>query len=486
MNPYRNIFKTTGVIGLVQVFKIISGLLRNKMLALFTGTLGFGTWGLYQSYIEMMSQISLLGLDQSGVRQIAKNSKSPDKVYKSIFIVRWCILIVSICAAIISILFSKKISLVILNSEKYYWGIIIVSFVILLNGISKGQISILTGLRDIKGLAWSQIIGSIIGSAIAIFVIFILGTSGIPLFLFTVGLAMAVSTGYFVNKLDIKKIIPSITEAVREFKILIYLGLGFCISNIVATVMTYLSNIYLQDFFNVDTVGIYRACWSISNIYIGIILTSMGVDLMPRLTMVVGDKKKLKKIINEQMELGILIASIGVNAILIFSPLVLFLIFSSEFVQGARIIRWQILGVSLRIMAFPFSYLIMAKGKSLVYIFIQSVFWIIEFLLLIFFTKILGFSGLGINYFAGYTLYFLMAWIICKKLVNIKFSLLLKKILFIFIVLTVASIITSLIKNNFYRYSLGIILLLINLYWIIFILKNKMQFDIVNELKNRF
>lgn len=152
------------------------------------------------------------------------------------------------------------------------------------------------------------------------------------------------------------------------------LGLSFSFSGFISTVMTLLSRSYLSNHFELKAVGIYQASWTISNLYIGIILTAMGVDFMPRLMKVIGNKEEVNKMINQQLETGILLSSIGVVGILLFSDLFLYLLYSKEFESGSEIIRWQVLGVMMRIFAFPFSYSIAAKGKALLYAISQFVF----------------------------------------------------------------------------------------------------------------
>jgi len=203
---------------------------------------------------------------------------------------------------------------------------------------------------------------------------------------------------------------------------LVYLGLGFSIAGALASLFTYLSRAYINAEFSLDTVGIYQACWLVSNLYIGIILNAMGVDFMPRLMKVIGDKKEVNRLVNEQMEIGTLLSGIGVVFIICFSDIILQLLYTSEFSKGADIIRWQVLGVSLRVLGFPLAHSVMAFNKPLIYILIQGVFAVIEYLLLMYFTNTYGFDGLGINYFAAYIVFMIMWLIATKYLFNFSFS----------------------------------------------------------------
>lgn len=419
---YKDIARSSGVIAVVQVIKIVFGLIQNKVLAVIVGTQGFGIWGMYNTYVEMVSSFSSLGLDSSGVRQIARHADDEISTAKCIRIFKRSLLYISLFATLLSMVLSKQVSRSLFDTPDYYPGVLLVSLVILCNGLSRGNTAILNGLRHIKDLAVSQIIGAVIGAISAIASVLLLGTAGIPLFLIVIGFTAVLSSGWYVRRLRIPKIKPSRQEIQQELKGLLGMGLGFSIAGAMTALATYLSRAYLQSAFDMSAVGIYQAGWTISNVYIGTILTAMGVDFMPRLMKVVGDRPAVNKMVTEQLEFGVLFSSIGVLCILVFSPLVLRLFYSAEFMAGSPIIRWQVLGVAMRIFGFVFGYVVMAHNKPLLFVISQSCLAFADYLLLILFSKWLGFEGLGVNYFVSYLLYILIMFPLCHKIFGISVS----------------------------------------------------------------
>jgi PST family polysaccharide transporter len=482
-SSYKSTVKTTGVIAVVQVIQIVFGLIRNKVVAIVAGANGFGIWSLYNTYIEMISSFSSLGIDQSGVRQIARHSDEK-MIGKCIWIFRRFLLILSLVATVFSILFSKQISVSLFGTDDYFIGIIIVSFVILCTGISKGQKAILNGLRDIKGLSISQIIGAVAGAIVCVTLVLWLKEDGIPFYLLAVSVVAVLSTWWFVRKLKIKTLRPAQKEIKGELVQLIKLGLGFSGASIIASVMTYFSRIYLAAHYDYSMAGIYQASFVLANTYTGTILTAMGVDFMPRIMKLTNDYKMLNKISNEQIELGSLISSIGIVAVIIFSPLILQLLYSQEFVVCTNIIRWQILGVSLRVVAFPFSYIIMAQNKPKIYVIVQAIFWITDYLLLVMFSSLFGFEGLGINYFFAYLLYLVMTFVVCSKICRFRFSRLSVKILCISSCFIAGA---WLISNCFSHYSFitGALLIIMMALWINSYLKQYMQINVWSVIKRK-
>ncbi|SMO96769.1 O-antigen translocase [Gracilimonas mengyeensis] len=481
-NSYKSIIKSNGLIGFVQVSKMFFGLIRNKVIAVLLGTQGFGVWSLYMTYLEMVNTFSTLGLDKSGVREISKISDDEEAVAKCIYVFRRTLLVSSSFFALLSIIFSKTISRSLFDSSEYAIGIVIVSFAIIFNSVSKGQVSILNGLRDLKGLALSQILGSFVGTVSTIIFVYWLGIDGIPFYLFLVGLTLVMSTWWFVRKLRIPVIKPEFNEYKKLLFQLVKLGLGFSIAGIIFSFMTYLSKVYLSQNFDVEVVGIYQASWTISNLYVGILLTAMGIDFMPRLMKVIDSEKRMNTLINEQMELGLLVSSIGIIFVLFFAPLILQVLYSKSFVVGEEIIRWQILGVSLRVLGFPFSHTIMAREKPIIYVLVQSLFSVSDYLLIIFFSNLYGFDGLGINYFIAYLLYLSVTGVICYKMFSYKPSMLLLRIILIVYSIILGSWIVTDIYSGIYINILGIIVLLVMSWWIDQVLKKNMSISLINMI----
>lgn len=482
---FKEMAKSSGIVAFVQIAKMIFGLLRNKLIALLIGASGFGIWSLYYTFIEMVSTFSVFGLDQGGVREIAKSSNDKEAIGKCIYTFGLAILLISFLSGLIVFILAEKISLYLFNTLEYINGIRIISVVVLVYGISKGGYAILNGVHALKYLAISQIISAIAGSLSAILLVYWGGTLGIPYALATVIISSAIMTVFYVRKLKIKIVVPKKVEFYLRIRSLLYLGLGFTVAGLISSVMTLQSRSFLSSHYNMDAVGIYQASWTISNLYIGIILSAMGIDFMPRLAKVSDDNQAMNKLINQQIEFGVALSSIGITFILLLSPIILQILYSSEFIAGSSIIRWQVLGVALRVLAFPFSYSIMAKGKSIQYAFIQVFFWTGDYLLLMLFSHLWGFDALGINYFVAYCFYLAFTYCACRYNHSFAFSrnsylVILLSAIFIIITLVVCFGIKS-----YWVYVVGCFIWLIQFALTYFYVKEKMGIDILQLVRKR-
>ena len=75
-HTYGQILKSSAIIGGSTVLKVGIGIVRTKIMALLLGPAGFGLAGLYMSIITLTQSIAGMGINGSGVRQIAEAAGS--------------------------------------------------------------------------------------------------------------------------------------------------------------------------------------------------------------------------------------------------------------------------------------------------------------------------------------------------------------------------------------------------------------------------
>src|SRR5208283_3751420 len=187
-------------------------------------------------------------------------------------------------------------------------------------------------------------------------------------------------------------------ETLVKSRGLLCLGLAFTVSALIASGTAYLTRVLVQHQLGIEAVGIYTATWTLSSYYVGFVLTAMGTDFMPRLTAAANDNATMNRLVNEQTEMGILIAVPGVLATLTLAPWVMKIFYSGAFVQGADVVRWQILGVFLRVVCWPLGFTMVAKGKSLLFTLTELAFAVVNVGLILFCMNTWKLEGVGVSF----------------------------------------------------------------------------------------
>lgn len=169
-SSYRKIVKGTALFGGVQVFNILVSLIRGKLIAIILGPEGMGISSLLTSSTNMLQQFSSLGLNYSAVKDIsyAKENGDQERLSLVIHVLRRLLHLTSLIGSLISILFAEQLSLLAFGTTDYKWSFVGLSIMIYFTTLSNGELAILQGVRMLKQLAYSSIIGSLLGLMVGV------------------------------------------------------------------------------------------------------------------------------------------------------------------------------------------------------------------------------------------------------------------------------------------------------------------------------
>ena len=392
-SSYRQIFKATSIFGGVQVFNILVSIVRSKVAALFLGTEGFGIVGLFNSTLDMVRNITSLGINQSAVRDISEAAGCEDEghVRSTVTMVRFWYWITGFLGMFVVLVLSPYLSEWTFGNRDYTWSFVFLSVIPLLTSISAGQLAILQGLRQLKRLALSNLYGGAIGLVFLIPFYYYWGIRGIVPYLIVASLISLLLSWYYVRRLRIASVVQSWRTNLRSGTHMMKLGIMLTVAGTLGTGVGYLIRIFISRTGGLDDVGLFTAGFSLIDTYIGLVFTAMGTDFYPRLSAVNRDNAAVSQLVNHQAEVGVLILSPMLVAFMLFAPVVLTILYSSKFVPITGMIQWAILGVLLKASSWPMAFVLLAKAETKLY-FIQEVFFNFYNLLFI----ILGYYWFGL------------------------------------------------------------------------------------------
>ncbi len=174
---YRSIFKATSLFGGVQVYQILVGIVKSKVIAILLGPEGVGLLGLYSSAIDLVKQFTSFGLAQSAVRDVSEASGSGDfqRISKIIIVLRKLVWYTGFLGFTALLFFAPLLSKSTFGNYDYTVPLIFLSVTLLLDQLCAGQKVILQGLRKLKYLAKATVIGSTLGLVVSIPLYYLLG-----------------------------------------------------------------------------------------------------------------------------------------------------------------------------------------------------------------------------------------------------------------------------------------------------------------------
>ncbi len=423
-NTYGQILKSSAIIGGSSVVNIAIGIVRTKAMALLLGPSGVGLLGLYGSITELMINAAGMGVNNSGVRQIAEAAGSDDteNIARTATVLRRVSIILGLFGAVLLVIFAKPISNFTFGNEQHAFAISLLSLVVLFTIVSAGQGALIQGLRRISDIAKMGIFASLFGTIISITVIYFFRMEGVAPSLVLVAAMVLLTSWWYSRKIRIQTPLISASQLGHESAALLKLGFAFMISGLMMTGSAYVVRLIIVRMVSFDAAGLYQSAWALGGLYVGIILQAMGSDFYPRLTGIAKDNTECNRMVNEQAHVSVLLAGPGIIATLTFAHLVIELFYSSKFEGAVEILRWLCLGMTLRVISWPIGYIIIAKNARNLYMFSELAWTIVYLGLAWVCVRSFNLNGAGIAFFLSYIFHVLMIYLIVRRLSGFRWS----------------------------------------------------------------
>jgi PST family polysaccharide transporter len=110
-------------------------------------------------------------------------------------------------------------------------------------------------------------------------------------------------------------------------------------------------------------------------------------------------------LVNEQTEIGILLALPGLLGTLAFAPELMRIFYTTKFLSGAELLPWFVLGILGRVVSWPLGYVQLAKGASRWFAGTETFFVVLQFCLVMLLLSWIGLPGVAIAFTISYGLY---------------------------------------------------------------------------------
>ncbi len=441
---YGQILKSSALIGGSSIVSIAMGIVRTKAMAVLLGPSGVGLAGLYGSISDLTFSVAGMGINNSGVRQIAQAAASNDtqRVARTAAVLRRTAIALGILGALILLAFSTQISVVTFGTEQRRFAVMLLSAAVLLRLISSGQEALINGMRRIGDLARVTILAALLGTIITITLVYFFRENGVVPGLVAVSASMLAMSWWYGRQIPIQKPALTVSQVSGEAGMLLKLGLAFMASGLMVMGTAYIVRIILLRNNGFEATGLYQSAWTLGGLYVGFILQAMGADFYPRLTASANDHVECNRLVNEQARIGLLLAGPGAIATLTLAPLVIALFYSSKFGGAVEVLRWICLGAALRVINWPMGFILLAKGKQALFFWSELAWTTVHLSLAWVCVHQFGVNGAGMAFFGSYIFHGLMIYFIVSQLTGFRWSKenLRAGVLFLFLITLVFSL----------------------------------------------
>ncbi|WP_146069501.1 oligosaccharide flippase family protein [Cryobacterium sp. Y11] len=411
----KRILWATATVGLSSIMVVALGAVRYKFIALEVGAPGVGLLGILTSAANFGVILFSLGMNTSGVQATAAAAADGAKFPR----VKSALLIASSWfggfGGLVFVLLGLTLGGVLLPAYADPATMVALGAALTAMVISGAQIALLNGLGRVKSLAVCNTFGALVGTVVTIGALQISGQAGVIAALAAAPIATLACSSWFVFRQPKTTFRPTRSQWWPELRGLVTLG-GVVMFGLLLTSGTQLAiRVWLEQDQGVTAAGHFQAAWTITTMYLGFVLTSLAVEYYPRISAQIDDLRSLNKSVDDQVRIALLLGGPVLLWMIVFSPVVLHILYAEDFQAATEILRWQLFGDIFKIVGWAVAFLLLAR-KARGAFFIGEFSFNVGYLALgIPIASQGGLTGLGVAYVGAYAFYVCVVLILAYR-----------------------------------------------------------------------
>lgn len=454
MNPqedsksYKQIFKSTALLGGAQVFNIGIGVILNKVISILLGPVGMGIAGLLTSTQQVIGSFSNVGISQSGIKVISKAHEEGDteELGKSTYVIKRLTWIAGLLGVLVTLILSKQLSLWAFGNEDFTISFVVLSLSMLFYQLTRGNYLIINGCRKLRYYVKATLLGNFLSLFITIPLYYLYGKDAIAPVLVLLSLSTFICSYYFYKKIGIKEIkIPFSEFKVRSVDVLT-IGIAISASDVFPVIASFVIRSYVSLMDGLSDVGMFAAGFTILNGYVGLVFQSMSADYFPRLYAAADNNVRAEDIFNKQMEITILLLFPLVMCLVALGKFVVLILYTEEFLPMLPMLYWGALGMIAKALNWGYGSILIPKKEAKAYFILSLVSAIIYLGVNIIMYNLWGLAGMGFAFLSSQLIDFLFVYLYVSRKYKIRLR---HKNIADFLIISILITFVIIIKINF-------------------------------------
>ena len=437
-NSYGQILKSSSIMGGVAGFNLLLGMVRTKVAAVIIGTTGAGLIANYGAIQGFVGTLAGLGIQSSAVREVAAAVASGDEqaIGRTVLTLRRLAWLTGLLGMASLMLLAPQLSQWTFCHADYTYYIAALGLIILFANLSGGQMALIQGARRIGDMARANLAGAVLGTGITLGCYLAWGLRGIVPALVLNACMQLIVSWRFARRVPVPRVRMRWREGLRASGGMVRLGVAMMWCGLLGSMVGYATNTLITQTVGLQAVGLYSSAFSLSGMFINFVLGAMGADYYPRLSGLAEDKPAMVRLVNQQTEIGLLLAVPGLLATLTLAPWIIRLFLTPEFLYAADLLQWLILGCLGRVISWPLGFVMLALGKGGWFFVTETAFQLLHLDLILLGLSEFGLEGAAMAFFLLYVGYTLAMLYTGWQLIGFRWSRACVKLLALFLPLT--------------------------------------------------
>jgi len=415
-----NFLKTSLLSGLSTLIKLLSGLVVNKVVAVYIGPSGIALIGQFQNFLSIITTFGNGAISSGVTKYVAEfnetDKKKRDDYISSSFIITF---IFSVIIGALVFIGSSFLSEWILKTSEYSAVFKLLGLTLILISFNTILLSIINGIKRIKLYIVINICSSLLSLIVTSLLTIFFGVFGALLSMIIVqSIVLLITLPLVTKKLDLQfKMNIHVEKAV--FKKLLAFSLMAIVSVLSASISQIAIRNHLIKEFSIEDAGHWQSVWMISSMYLMVMTTAFSTYYLPKMS-------ELHKISEIRKEIfsgyKIILPFTLITALMIYflRDFIIAILFTSEFNEMRTLFGFQLIGDFLKMTSWSLAFLMIAKAKTKTFIITEISFSFLIYFLTINLTISNGIQGVVQAYAVNYFIYLIVMVIIFRKILFLK------------------------------------------------------------------
>lgn len=406
--------------GIATIVKIITGFFINKIIAVFSGPSGLAVIGNFQNFLSMITTASTGAIDSGIIKYTAEYN---DNHAKKNSVISSGVRIMLICSLVLSftlIVFHNRISVAIIQTDKYANIFLLLGCTIILSALNTFLLSVLNGHKEIKKFISVNIISSCMGLLLTLILTYYYSLTGAlysliinQSFIVLISLTFVIKARWATWQLFFSA--PDRQSIVRLLK---YSAMSLTTVLTGPTSLLIVRN-YIGNSISWDAAGYWEGVSRISSVYLMLITSSISVYYLPRMSEL-KTPVEIKKEMFATCKITLPIVFLMAAGIFLCKDFIIVILFTDSFKPMRSLFAFQLIGDFLKITSWLLSYLMVARAMTRIFIATEIIFNASFVGLSIFFINHYGIQGVTFAYAANYLLYGITMAFIFREIIYVK------------------------------------------------------------------
>lgn len=400
-----NIFKTSILTAIATVARLLSGFIVMKLVAVLAGPEGVAQLGQFMSLAALLVVFAGGGVGPGVVKYLAEFKDDDVKVANLLRSAFSFTLIASLGMCVLVLLFSKHIAIWLLYSAELQWLIVVLAVAQIFVALHNLIIATVNGMMDVRRLAFIHVCGAVAGVLLPLLLGYYYKLNGVLLaFVLAQGALLIISFSAYKRSSYFSWANIGWRYEQQNFYRLARFSLMTLTSALLAPIVQIAVRNYLAGEFSWEEVGYWQAVSKVSDAYLLFITMAIGVYYLPKLSELKERGDIIKEIRGAYMYLMPLVIFMA-GLIYVFRDAITYILFSSEFLAASYLYAPQLLGDVIKIAAFIFSYMMLAKAMTKTFFISELAFSGMYFGWVVILTNYFGLVGAMYAFIANYLIY---------------------------------------------------------------------------------